>query len=820
MKQIKNKLLSLMLIFIIGISMSFPCVPVYATTYNTENYVNWKNNAIIYPQAGQLVAAGPIYLQWNKLDDAIKYDVYIDDNFQGYIDAADDNVIEYEVYSTSVASHKLKIVAELENGKHVTANIRTFYVSKKGMGSGMIDKVQESGLSWYYHWATDPIEGADSKMQFVPMIWGEGEYGLNWLKDPDNKKYKTVLGFNEPDFKDQSNMSVDKVIEAWPSFMDSGLRVGSPATGVAAPWSDNWFKPFMDKIDADSNLNVDFIAIHCYLDGTYADTFLQMIDDCYEKYHKPIWITEFGIAEWSQGKWNSDDSDAVRDVAEFMKKVIPALDQREYVERYAWFPFDPKDKYGGASGLYDVNTGKLNSLGKVYRNLGNPKGYTLPNLDGSVDSESIPKDIVVDDGYAGTPTDPEEETSTAPKINGTIYTSTTTVEGTAGANADITLSIDENVVTTTAAVTTGAQAVINSEVEEKEIASTKAYKNGDWSVKIPAQKKNTIIKVTAKEEGKLESSISVKVCKCSSSSSGSGSSGSGSSGSGSSTKQELITTNNNITTIKSSDSSIIKTQILSSTTPIIKAELSDQPIVKKFVFEALAGNQNKILILVGKNASWKFNGSDISVNNVSDVDTTINSTSPNALNISELTDGKEIINLSFVNKDMLPGKATIEANVDSKYNNKIMYLYSYNMAYNRLNLISANVPVKNGLAEFDVTKGADYILSESPILGAVSEGWNKTVNGDWIFVKNQDNVIGWIKDKSNWYLTDNLGIMQTGWVKDTNGQWYFLNLSGTMQIGWIKETDGQWYYLNSNGAMESNTVIDGYKLDITGALIK
>ena len=35
------------------------------------------------------------------------------------------------------------------------------------------------------------------------MIWGEGEYGPNWLENPDNKKYKTILGFNEPDFKDQ-----------------------------------------------------------------------------------------------------------------------------------------------------------------------------------------------------------------------------------------------------------------------------------------------------------------------------------------------------------------------------------------------------------------------------------------------------------------------------------------------------------------------------------------------------------------------------------------------------------------------------------------
>ena len=89
----KKKLLSLLLIFVMGISMSISYIPVYAA-----DYVEWKNNAIIYPQSGQLVAAGPIYLQWHKLDDAIKYNVYIDDNFQGYVDATNDDVIEYEIY--------------------------------------------------------------------------------------------------------------------------------------------------------------------------------------------------------------------------------------------------------------------------------------------------------------------------------------------------------------------------------------------------------------------------------------------------------------------------------------------------------------------------------------------------------------------------------------------------------------------------------------------------------------------------------------------------------------------------------------------------
>ena len=363
----------------------------------TGKYADWKNNAVIYPEAGQLVAAGPIYLKWKNMKGeatARKYEIYVDGELKGTVNATGDEWMEYEIYSTSVAKHRVKIVAELTNGDKVNSNIRTFFISKKGMGSGMVNRVQESGLSWYYQWSPEPVNGADPKMQFVPMIWGD--YGRDWLNNPDNRIFKTVLGFSEPDWDEQSDVSVDQAIAAWPDFMNSGLRVGSPATAIAAPWSD-WFDDFMNRVNADNNLDVDFVAIHCYLDGTYADTFIQMIDDAYAKYHKPIWITEFGIAEWTEGLFNGNDESARAKVNAFMKKVIPELDKRDFVERYAWFPFDPTDQYGGASGLYNVDTGVLNSLGMTYRNLGNPSGYVLPNLDGSRPEGSIPKDVVVED---------------------------------------------------------------------------------------------------------------------------------------------------------------------------------------------------------------------------------------------------------------------------------------------------------------------------------------------------------------------------------------------------------------------------------------
>lgn len=64
---------------------------------------------------------------------------------------------------------------------------------------------------------------------------------------------------------------------------------------------------------------------------------------------------------------------------------------------------------------------------------------------------------------------------------------------------------------------------------------------------------------------------------------------------------------------------------------------------------------------------------------------------------------------------------------------------------------------------------------------------------------------------------DSTGIMQTSW-KQVDGKWYFLKDSGAMTIGWTY-VDGNWYYLYADGSMASNTTIDGYTLDESGAWV-
>lgn len=100
---------------------------------------------------------------------------------------------------------------------------------------------------------------------------------------------------------------------------------------------------------------------------------------------------------------------------------------------------------------------------------------------------------------------------------------------------------------------------------------------------------------------------------------------------------------------------------------------------------------------------------------------------------------------------------------------------------------------------------------------------------------------GWIKDADgNWYYLNQAsdgtqGTMKTGWFKDTDGNWYYLNpvsdgTRGAMKTGWLKDADGSWYYLNpvsdgTQGAMKTGWFTDPqdghlYYLDPkTGAMV-
>ncbi len=392
----------------------------------------WAKNALAAPVKNKLNGAGSITTEFYPYAGAAEYKIYFNgelsitvtaeqiraaqknndyvliNNAKGetakvYVTEKGTVKIFNSWYSTEISGHKIQI--KTDNGAD-TGEVK-FYLTKKGIGWATLHRTENMNIGWYYHWATEPAIGTDERLEFVPMIWGN--YGDEWLKDPSNKKYGTVLSFNEPDWSDQSNVPVtiasaeawinrynaakgtnnkrpSTVEEAWQSFMDSGLRIGSPATALAPPFCngtvtrneidgpDNWWYEFMDLMDTKEDWDYDFVAVHCYYGSCDAESFLKVIDDTYEITKKPIWITEFGVADWSYKQWSGSEENRQK-VIEFVTEVTEGLDERPYVERYAWFPFDPNDSYGGASGIFDYETGELNALGEVYAALGLPEGY-------------------------------------------------------------------------------------------------------------------------------------------------------------------------------------------------------------------------------------------------------------------------------------------------------------------------------------------------------------------------------------------------------------------------------------------------------------
>jgi hypothetical protein len=224
---------------------------------------------------------------------------------------------------------------------------------KKGVGAWAFDGVSQaladSGASWYYTWSpSHPDVSTPSGVQFVPMIWGSADVNSTALSQA-GQYGNVLLGFNEPDNANQSNLSVSTALGLWPRLMATGLTLGSPAvtTGGAAP--GGWLDQFMKGASA-RRYRVNFIALHWYGSNfataaavSQLKTYLQGV---HARYHLPIWLTEFALANWSSGTFPSNGQQAA-----FLTAALPMLQGLSYVPRYAWFAL-PVDSAYGNTGLF------------------------------------------------------------------------------------------------------------------------------------------------------------------------------------------------------------------------------------------------------------------------------------------------------------------------------------------------------------------------------------------------------------------------------------------------------------------------------------
>jgi lysophospholipase L1-like esterase len=235
---------------------------------------------------------------------------------------------------------------------------------KKGVGDDDPtdpQAIDETGANWYYNWMPNPSRGV-IHAEFVPMVWGAQNLSTN-VQAASRSGAKSLLTFNEPDSQTEANLTVEQAIDLWPKLESTGLRLGSPATTTESPWLDRFM------VEAKSrHLRVDFICLHWYGDITAPDpvgALQKYLQGYWDRYHLPIWLTEFSGADFSFHLRKT----TVTDNAQFVSLAGAMMEKLPFVERHAWFgtAWTPGSKDYPSSGLYDNATHQLTPVGIAFK---------------------------------------------------------------------------------------------------------------------------------------------------------------------------------------------------------------------------------------------------------------------------------------------------------------------------------------------------------------------------------------------------------------------------------------------------------------------
>jgi hypothetical protein len=231
-------------------------------------------------------------------------------------------------------------------------------------------KLTALGATWTYNWLS--AGPTNTGMDYVPMVWGAGYVTpaiINGLRaGAQSGQYHNLLGFNEPDLSSQSNLTPQQAIDLWPQLQSTGLRLGSPA--VANMW-DGWLEQFM-SLASSSGYRVDFIALHFYQDWTNPNAvngLMGQLQTIYNKYHKPIWITEIGTIDVRVWGESMHATPTQQGADSYLSQIISNFESASYIERYAWFDDNCwESQECHLSSLYDGND-NITPTGVTYSGL-------------------------------------------------------------------------------------------------------------------------------------------------------------------------------------------------------------------------------------------------------------------------------------------------------------------------------------------------------------------------------------------------------------------------------------------------------------------
>jgi len=211
-------------------------------------------------------------------------------------------------------------------------------------------------LSWWYNWNYKYSQN-NHGMEFVPMAWG---------KDippylPSGSKY--LLGFNEPNFFAQSNLSPTNAASLWSGLTQRAKSMSAKVVSPAVNYCGGGCHEtdpvvYLDKFFAAcTDCQIDYIAVHSYV---CTATALKNYLSRFHKYNKKIWLTELACGPWD----NAQIANSPQAQMNFMKEAVRVLENDPWVFRYAWF--SGRNGEIPAANVFASSPGKLSDLGAQY----------------------------------------------------------------------------------------------------------------------------------------------------------------------------------------------------------------------------------------------------------------------------------------------------------------------------------------------------------------------------------------------------------------------------------------------------------------------
>ncbi|GAB7347621.1 hypothetical protein MBLNU459_g4492t3 [Dothideomycetes sp. NU459] len=251
------------------------------------------------------------------------------------------------------------------------------YIASKYPVDDNIWDNSSSDLTWYYNYGASPTAEYDnSKLQFVPMLWGAPSSNTDMtfyntvkglIEGGQNITY--VLGFNEPDgcTSGGSCVPADTAAAVWkqqfePLKRDFNISLGAPAV-TGATTGFNWLQNFFTACAALSNstsngtssCEVDFIPVHWYGNFEGLASHIGQVNGTYQNISS-IWVTEF-----------ADNDVSLTESQTFANQSFSYLDRLSYIGRYSYFGSFRSDVSNvGPNAAFLTAKGKLTDIGSWY----------------------------------------------------------------------------------------------------------------------------------------------------------------------------------------------------------------------------------------------------------------------------------------------------------------------------------------------------------------------------------------------------------------------------------------------------------------------